>query len=78
MGLILSLVAEVWRRSDTVPAISRCVYLPRNEPCCALAKGHVRAARMADTRAMSCERYLGQRATVPREQIPQPIRWRTV
>ena len=34
------------------------------------AKGHARAARMAANRAMSCERCLGQRASLPGEQIP--------
>jgi len=36
----------------------------------ALAKGNARAARMAANRAMSCERCLGQQATLPGEPIP--------
>jgi putative transposase len=36
----------------------------------ALAKGNARAARMAANRAMSCERCLGQQATLPGETIP--------
>jgi hypothetical protein len=36
----------------------------------ALAKGHARAARMTANRAMSCERCLGQQASLPGEQIP--------
>jgi len=35
----------------------------------ALAKGNARAARMAANRAMSCERCLGQQATLPGETI---------
>ena len=36
----------------------------------ALARGNARAARMAANRAMSCERCLGQQATLPGETIP--------
>jgi len=36
----------------------------------ALAKGNARAARIAANRAMSCERCLGQQATLPGETIP--------
>jgi hypothetical protein len=35
-----------------------------------LAKVNARAARMAANRAMSCERCLGQKATLPGETIP--------
>jgi len=35
-----------------------------------LAKGNARAARIAANRAMSCERCVGQRASLPGEQIP--------
>ena len=36
----------------------------------ALAKDHARAARMTASRAMSCERCLGQQVSLPGEQIP--------
>ena len=36
----------------------------------ALAKVNARTARMAANRAMSCERCLGQKATLPGETIP--------
>ena len=35
-----------------------------------LAKGNARAARIGANRAMSCERCVGQRASLPGEQIP--------